>query len=68
MNKLFSRILTLVLAVIALSSSAQNVSRNISDLNAFPWKQEWSTAKGSFKRVKDVPSGADIDKKSSNGY
>ena len=69
MDKLLKGIITVIFVMLAMTSSAQEVSqevsRNISDLDAFPWKQEWSTAQGSFKSVQDIPSGADVDKKSS---
>lgn len=65
MNKLFSGLLAIFLLTLATNSPAQEVSRNIADLSAFPWKLEWSTAKGSFKSVKDVPAGNNVDKKSS---
>ncbi|MEA2012572.1 MAG: hypothetical protein U9O87_05735 [Verrucomicrobiota bacterium] len=65
MNKMFKGMVGVVLFMLAIDAIAQEVSRNISNLKAFPWKQGWSTATGSFESVKDIPSGPNVDKKSS---
>ena len=54
-----------VLILLSQLCFAQEAVRNLADLNSIAWKEEWSTAKGSFKATKDIPTGANVDKQSS---
>jgi hypothetical protein len=56
-----TRILAVLTACLWLQTSlAQSVSRNLADLESIPWKQQWSTASGSFKMIDDTPAGDNV--------